>query len=207
MRGILESFTAHRTPASIVTKSTLVLRDLDLLVALHSAAAARVNFSVTTLDLDIWRSVEPGTPPPAKRLQVLQRLVEAGVPCGVFLAPILPGLTDREEAIDAVAAAARAHGATWFWASPLRLAPRVKEHYLNWVTATYPHLLSRYESAYPRADPPQGYTAWLDARVASVRARHGFAEGGGRSGRLPGDDSRTNDDAMEQKTRQLALHL
>jgi len=95
MRGILESFAAHRTPASIVTKSTLVLRDLDLLVVLHAAAGARVSFTITTLDLDIWRSVEPGTPPPAQRLRILQRLVEAGVPCGVFLAPVLPGLTDR----------------------------------------------------------------------------------------------------------------
>ncbi len=205
MRGILESFAAHRTPASIVTKSTLVLRDRDLLVALHAAAGARVSFTITTLDLDIWRSVEPGTPPPVKRLQVLQRLVEAGVPCGVYLAPILPGLTDREDAIDTVAAAARAHGASWFWASPLRLAPLVKEHYLTWVAAKYPELLSRYEHAYPYADPPQQYKAWLDERIARARERHGFAEGGGRSGRLPEGERRGT--AMEQETRQLALRL
>jgi DNA repair photolyase len=107
----------------------------------------------------------------------MQRLVEAGIPCGVFLAPILPGLTDSEAAIDAVAAAARAHGASWFWASPLRLAPLVKEHYLGWVEESHPELLPRYERAYPRSDPPRPYQEWLDVRVGLVRERHGFGAG------------------------------
>lgn len=174
MRGILQALHEYRTPASIVTKSTLVLRDLDLLLALQDVAGARVNFTITTLDAALWRSLEPGTPPPAKRLAVMQRLSEAGIPCAVYLAPILPGLTDSEQAMDAVAAAARAHGALWLWAGPLRLAPLVKEHYLDWVAQEQPDLLERYQRAYPRSDPPRAYKDWLDLRLARVRQRHGF---------------------------------
>jgi DNA repair photolyase len=122
-RRVLEALRDCRTPASVVTKSTLVLRDADLLAELARVAGATVYFTVTTLDPDVWRAVEPGTPPPAKRLCVMRRLVDAGVPCGVFLAPILPGITDSADSIDAVAAAAKAHGAISFGTSVLRLAP------------------------------------------------------------------------------------
>jgi DNA repair photolyase len=176
MRGVLQALIDHQTPASIVTKSTLVFRDLDLLVALNDVAGARVNVTITTLDRDLWRTVEPGTPPPAKRLEILSRLVAAGIPCGVYLAPILPGLTDSEEAIDKIAAAARSHGASRFWAGPLRLAPLVKEHYLGWVEEFHPDLLPRYARAYPRSDPPAAYRDWIEERISRVKARHGFFE-------------------------------
>jgi DNA repair photolyase len=183
-RRVLQALVDYRTPASIVTKSTLVLRDLDFLVELEGVAGARVNFTITTLDRELWRAVEPGTPPPAKRLEVLRRLVDAGVPCGVYLAPILPGLTDSAAAIDEVAAAAREHGATRFWAGPLRLAPLVKEHYLGWLEEFRPELLPRYQRAYPRADAPRLYKEWLDVRIAEARARHGFLEESSQPSRL-----------------------
>ncbi|HEU5431725.1 MAG TPA: radical SAM protein [Thermomicrobiales bacterium] len=176
MRDVLQALIDHRTPASIVTKSTLVLRDQELLVALQAVAGVRVNLTVTTLEPTLWRSIEPGTPPPTKRLEILGRLVAAGVPCGVFMAPILPGLTDTEASIDAVARAAREHGATSFWASPLRLAPLVKEHYLGWVAEFSPELLAPYARAYPQADPPRIYREQLAARIARVRQRYGFGD-------------------------------
>ena len=175
-RDVLETLVAFRTPATVVTKSTLVLRDADLLTELARTAGATVHFTVTTLDPVVWRAVEPGTPPPLQRLRVMRRLVEAGVPCGVFLAPVLPGITDSAASIDAVAAAARAHGASSFGTSVLRLAPLVKEHYLGFVAEHYPALLERYERAYQGTTIRLDYLAAMERRVARVRERHGFAE-------------------------------
>ncbi|HEU0113947.1 MAG TPA: radical SAM protein [Thermomicrobiales bacterium] len=176
-RGILETLLEQGNPLSIVTKSTLVLRDLDLLARLATETDVAVYFTVTTLDERLWRVLEPGTPPPAKRLAVLRRLRDAGVPAGVFMAPILPGLTDSAASIAAVAAAAREHGALSFSAPPLRLDPLVKEHYFGVVAAKFPELLPRYERAYAGANPPPVYAAALARRVAAVRRQFGFADG------------------------------
>jgi DNA repair photolyase len=173
-RLCLEALRDHETPASVVTKSTLVLRDLDVLTELARGPGATVYFTVTTLDPDLWRRIEPGTPPPHKRLQVMQRLSEAGVECGVFLAPILPGISDSVESISAVAEAAQAHGAVSFGASVLRLAPLVKEHYLDFVAATFPDLLPRYERAYAGTNISSDYQAAIERRIARIRERHGF---------------------------------
>ncbi len=135
-RRSLEALRDRRNPLSLVTKSTLILRDLDLLSELADLTDVIVFFTVTTLDPAIWRKVEPGTPPPLQRLRVMQRLVEAGAPCGVFLAPILPGITDSAESIEAVAKAAKEHGAASFGTSMLRLAPFVKEHYFGFIQDT-----------------------------------------------------------------------
>jgi DNA repair photolyase len=153
-RAALAALAERRNPLSAVTKSTLVLRDLDILAALARDAEVAVHVTVTTLDPDTWRAVEPGTPPPWQRLAVMGRLVEAGVPCGVFVAPILPGITDSDSSLEAVVRAAKEHGAGHVWASPLRLAPLFKEHYLGFVAATYSRLLHRYERAYVGANAP-----------------------------------------------------
>ena len=175
-RGALEALRDRPNPVSLVTKSTLVLRDLDVLVELARVTEVTVHFTVTSLDPAVWRAVEPGTPPPWQRLRVMRRLVEAGVPCTVFLAPILPGITDSAESVESVVRAAKEHGARDVWASPLRLVPLVKEHYLGFVGGAFPDLLPRYERAYPGASAPADYRAALDRRVARVRAAHGFAD-------------------------------
>src|SRR5215213_6829939 len=100
-RRCLEALRDYDTPVSIVTKSTLILRDLDLLAELAQGPGATVYFTITTLDDALWRVIEPGTPPPRKRLKVMRQLSDAGIPTGVFLAPILPGITDSAESIDA----------------------------------------------------------------------------------------------------------
>ncbi len=122
-RRALEVLRDHRNPLSMVTKSTLILRDRDLLADLARLTEVTVYFTVTTLHPAVWRAVEPRTPPPLKRLRVMQRLVEVGVPCGVFLAPILPGITDARKSIEVVAEVAREHQAATFGTSALRLAP------------------------------------------------------------------------------------
>ena len=206
-RGILQALRDHRTPASIVTKSTLVLRDLDLLAELARGPGATVSFTVTTLDPELWRSIEPGTPPSLQRLAVLRRLREAGIPAGVFMAPVLPGLTDSASSIDAVAAAAREHDAASFGTSALRLAPLVKEHYLGFVASAFPDLLPRYERAYAWTNLPRDYLAGLEARIARARARHGFAEDAMGKARSSGAAPVAAERSRSGRNQQLALPI
>lgn len=174
-RGILEALRDYDTPVSIVTKSTLVVRDVDLLYDLARLPGTRVNFSLTTLDQALWRVLEPGTPPPWQRLRAMARLAEAGIPCGLYLAPILPGLTDDGDALSALAHAAREHGATSFWCSALRLAPGVKEHFLGVLAKEWPEQAGRYRREYQGADASQAYVTRLDHRLDEVRQGAGFA--------------------------------
>lgn len=175
MPGVLQAFVDFQSPISLVTKSTLVWRDRETLTSLQSVAGARVNFTITTLDPALWRALEPGTPPPQKRLEVMGRLVAAGVPCGIFLAPVVPGITDSPAALAAIAEAAHAYGASWLWASPLRLAPLVKEHFLAWLGEYRADLLPRYAQGFHGANTSCQYQAWLERQVAQARQAAGFA--------------------------------
>jgi len=175
-RAALEALRDVANPLGMVTKSPLVLRDLDVLASLARVAKVRVFFTITTVDLALWRTLEPGTANPYKRLAVMHRLNEAGVPAGVLLAPILPGITDSTASLAAVAEAAAEHGAAYLGTSTLRLAPVVKEQYLGFVDRRYPDLLPRYERAYFGTNVSRAYQQALDQRVARIRARYGFAE-------------------------------
>jgi DNA repair photolyase len=159
------------------------------------------------MDLDLWRVLEPGTANPYKRLQVLRTLREAGVPAGVLLAPILPGITDSVESIEAVARAAVEYQAAFFGATALRLAPVVKEHYLGFVEGEFPELLPRYQRAYGGIHAPPAYRAALQARVDRIRARYGFDEDSMRKRRLV---PQPDDERLRRPRRpdtQLALPL
>ncbi|MCC6179817.1 MAG: radical SAM protein [Chloroflexi bacterium] len=183
-RQILEALRDYANPLGMVTKSPMVYRDLDVLADLARMAKVRIFFTITTVDLSLWRTLEPGTANPYKRLQVMRELVRAGIAAGVLLAPILPGITDSVESIEAVAQAAADHEATFFGSSSLRLTPVVREHYFDFVGETFPDLLPRYERAYASVNAPREYQTKLAARVERVRARYGFAEESMRSRRL-----------------------
>jgi len=175
-RAALEALRDVANPLGMVTKSPLVLRDLDVLAPLARLAKVRIFFTITTVDLSLSRTLEPGTANPFKRLEVMRRLNEAGVPAGVLLAPILPGITDSMASLEAVAEAAADHGAAFFGTSVLRLAPVVKREYLGFVDDRYPDLLPRYERAYIGTNAPREYQQALDERVERIRSRYGFAE-------------------------------
>lgn len=149
-KGIVNQLSEARNPFSILTKSTLILRDLPLLAAAAKRADVRVNLSIGTLDREVWRLTEPGTPPPDKRLEVVRRLNEAGVPCGVLIAPVLPGLSDSDEQVREVAQACRSIGAPAAGAIALHLRPGVKEHYLSWLGRARPDLVSLYAERFAR---------------------------------------------------------
>jgi DNA repair photolyase len=187
-RGALEALRDVANPVGLVTKSPLVLRDIDVLAPLARVARVRIFFTITTVDLTLWRTIEPGTANPFKRLEVMRRLNEAGVPAGVLLAPILPGITDSAASLEAVAEAAADYGAAFLGASTLRLAPVVKQEYLGWVNGTYPDLVQRYERAYVGTNAPQEYQRALDERVERIRARYGFAEDSMRKSALSPPD-------------------
>jgi DNA repair photolyase len=175
-RRLLEVLRDARNPMSMVTKSPLVIRDVDILSDLARFAKVRVFLTVTTVDPDVWRAVEPGTANPWKRFEAMRRLDAAGVPVGLLLAPILPGITDSVASLDAVMSAAKDHGARFLGTGTLRLAPVVKVHYLRFVGETFPDLLSRYQRAYPSTNAPRAYARALAARLERIRARHGFDE-------------------------------
>ena len=151
MRGIITALTDYRNPFSILTKGTLILRDLDLLKEAAKATDVSTAFSIGTLDEDAWRASEPGTPHPRARMDAVAALNDAGIPCGVMLAPILPGITDAPEKMRAVVEAAIAAGATHVTPILLHLRPVVREEYMGWLQATYPTLGTRYEHMYARS--------------------------------------------------------
>lgn len=178
--GALELLREHANPISLLTKSPMIVRDVELFADLARIASAQVFFSITTVDLHLWRTVEPGTANPFNRLKAMRTLREAGVPAGVMMAPILPGLTDSAASIEAVAAVARDHDAAYFCTAALRLAPHVKEFYLGFIGDEYPDLLARYKRAYPGTYAPPEYRDKLSARVERIRAAYGFADHGDR---------------------------
>jgi DNA repair photolyase len=174
--GILEVLRDRCNPLSIVTKSTLLVRDIDLLAEIAAVASVQVFVTVTTLDRGLWRAIEPGTPPPHQRLRVVRQLTEAGIPAGVLMAPVFPGITDTPASIEAVVSAAAEHGAKSCGTSMLRLAPFVKEHYLDFVKETFPDLIDRYERAYIGTHAPADYIRSLERRIVRIRSRHGFED-------------------------------
>ncbi|CAN5120721.1 Rv2578c family radical SAM protein [soil metagenome] len=147
-RGIIEVLSGRQNDFSILTKSPLVLRDIDLIADAARHSNASVSFSVATLDEDVWRRTEPGAPHPRKRLDALARLRAAGVPGGVMMAPVLPGISDRPDQKAAVRSAALAAGAEWVNEVKLHLRG-VRPHFMEWLATDSPELLPRYERLYP----------------------------------------------------------
>jgi DNA repair photolyase len=147
-RACLTELDAAWTPFSIVTRGPLVVRDVDVLQHASARAGAQVFFSLPTLDERVWRTTEPGTAPPASRLEGIRRLAAAGVDVGVGMAPILPGLSDDPRQLEAVVRAARAAGARGIWASVVHLRPGVREHFLEALARDWPEEVARYEALF-----------------------------------------------------------
>ena len=173
-RGIVEALSAARNPFSILTKSTLVLRDLDVLADATTRTDVRVAFSIGTLDDAVWRATERGTPHPRQRVAAIARLRAAGVPCSVLVAPVLPGLSDGEEQLDAVVAACVEAGASSI--SPggvLYLKPGVREVFLSRLRESHPALVERYDSLYARSSyVPKDVQERVTTILRSSIARH-----------------------------------
>ena len=181
-RGVVEALADFANPLSILTKSTMIVRDLDVFERLNEVAPLTVSMSVGTLDEEVRCVVEPGTPPGRKRLEILGRFAAAGIRTGVLVAPILPGLTDSDEHLDEVLEACAEAGVCWASGIILHVRPSIREHFMPWMKATYPWLYPRYVELYgSRAYAPKAYQAEVSERFARLRLRHGLGStGGGR---------------------------
>jgi DNA repair photolyase len=147
----------------------MVRRDVDVLVEAAQRTKVHVSFSVPTLDERIWRSTEPGTAPPRRRLETVRFLVDSGIDTGVALAPILPGLSDDPKLLAEVVREARAAGATGIWANVLYLRPGTREHFLEALARDWPELLPEYERLYAgRAYLPASETGPVRAAVRAL---------------------------------------
>src|ERR1700694_4748873 len=175
-RRCLEAFRDFRTPIGLITKGTMVVRDIDFWVERSRRAKTTVCFSVPTVDETVWAKTEPGTPPPRKRLRVLKALVDAGIEAGVGMAPVLPGLSDSPQQLEATVAAAAEAGACFIWANIVYLKPGTKEHFMEVLGREYPHLLPRYRELFPGAYAPAAAKSPVTTAVAEFKRRHGVAD-------------------------------
>ena len=169
MPEIIRALTDYRNPFSILTKGTLILRDLDLLVDAARVADVSTALSIGTLDEEAWRRTEPGTPHPRKRMDVVAALNAAGIPCGVLMAPVLPGITDDPRKLREVVRAAIDAGATHVTPIMLHLRPGIREQFLPWLEENHPDLVPRYRRMYRGPNAPASDRKALGSTVAGIR--------------------------------------
>jgi len=176
-RAILEVFAAERgRKVSITTKSDLVTRDIDLHREIARANVLDINITITTLDTDLARMLEPRAPRPDLRLAAVRKLSEAGICAGVFPNPVMPLITDREESLDALARAAAEAGAKYFGGGPLFLMPSAQKVFFPFLEEHFPQLAARYREQYEKS-PYLGadYKERLRGRVQRIREKYGLA--------------------------------
>ena len=170
MPGIWEALRDARNPCSVLTKSPLVLRDLALLQEIAKVTDVSANLSVPTLEPKAWRATEPHTPHPKARLEAVAELNRAGIPTGVLIAPLMPGINDDPRQVEEILEAAAAAGATGIGGIALHLRGEVRGVFMDWLRSYRPDLVARYEQLYARgayAPAPER------ARIAALLRRPG----------------------------------
>jgi len=166
-RGIVAALSDARNPFSILTKSTLVLRDLDLLAEAATRTEVHCNLSIGTLDEEVWKATEPGTPHPRRRVEAVRRLNDAGIPTGVLVAPIIPGWSDGPDQLRAVATACVEAGAVAVTPIALHLRRGVKEHFLAFLEEARSDLHTELSRRYVRS----AYLPRVEQQVIEDRVR------------------------------------
>jgi DNA repair photolyase len=168
----------------ITTKGAAILGDVDVLQRIHARSTLSIHVSLISLDEALIRRLEPWAPPPSARIEVMRRLVEAGLVVGLSLAPVLPGLTDAEADLDRLLGAVAAAGVPTASCVVLFLRSPTKEKYLRWLEAEFPRLVDAYRSAYNgRVYLRGGYRRRIEELVGRLRARHGLGSSFSRGAR------------------------
>ncbi|HYJ74605.1 MAG TPA: Rv2578c family radical SAM protein [Kineosporiaceae bacterium] len=181
MPGVIAALGASGTPFSVLTKGTLLRRDLPAIASAARDVPVGLAVSVGVQDERLQPLLEPGTPGPRARLDLVRAIRSAGLPCGVLMAPVLPWLTDGETQLEQSVARIAAAGATGLSVIPLHLRPGAREWFMAWLARERPELVGRYRRLYRRgAYVPAEYRDWLNARVRPLLEQHGL---GGSSGR------------------------
>jgi DNA repair photolyase len=188
MPPVLEALRDADTGVSVLTKSPLALRDLDLYAEMAKRAGASVNMSVPTLDEKVWRATEPHTPHPRARLEAVAKLNEKGVSSGVLVAPLMPGINDAPEQVEPIVEMAREAGASFVGSAALHLRDEVRDVFFGWLQAKRPDLLPRYEQLYSRG-------AYLPSEERNRLSR--LVKGWGRRRRGSAGRDRTRDRRAE----------
>jgi DNA repair photolyase len=150
MRGIWEAFRDARNPCSVLTKSPLLLRDLDLMRELSAVTDFSAALSIPTLDKKAWRATEPRSPSPSARLEAIAELARAGIRTGVLVAPLMPGINDSPQQVREVVRLATDAGAGYVTGIALHLRGAVRGVFMDWLAEHRPELVSRYEPLYRR---------------------------------------------------------
>jgi DNA repair photolyase len=177
MPGIIKALADSRTPFSILTKGTLLRRDLGLLADAAERVPIDLALSIAVFDDDLQQRVEPGTPSTAARLATVRAATDAGFDVSVFLMPVLPYLTDTTRHLDAALAAIREAGASRVTYGSLHLRPGAREWFLAWVAREHPELSARYRVMYRDSSyAPQAYRRWLGERMSGLLRKHGFGD-------------------------------
>ncbi|MEU8227458.1 Rv2578c family radical SAM protein [Kribbella sp. NPDC048915] len=176
MPGIIDALTESGTPFSILTKGTLLRRDLGLLSAAARHVSVGVGISLALGDEELRKRLEPGVPSVRGRLDLIRAIRDAGLPCGVMVAPVLPWLADSEDQLDELFGQLSEAGATGVTPLVLHLRPGVKEWFMQWLARDHPDLVSRYESLYARGSyAAPSYRKAFEDKVRPLLRKHGFA--------------------------------
>jgi DNA repair photolyase len=193
MPEILEALEAAETPVSVLTKSPLVLRDIEIFERMAKKLPVSVNLSIPTLDEKAWRATEPHTPSPSARLDAVAELRSRGIDSGVLIAPLMPGINDDPEQVQPLVERAKEAGATFLGGVALHLRDEVKDVFMAWLETKRPDLLPRYEALYngraylrpeQRKHATRAVKGWgrSGARRSSPRQAASRAGGGGGGG-------------------------
>ncbi|WP_285726370.1 Rv2578c family radical SAM protein [Psychromicrobium xiongbiense] len=175
MPGTIRALADSGTPFSILTKGTLLARDIPLLVKASGQVPLGLGISLALTNQELAATLEPGTPSPRARLSLISRLREAGLPCGVMAMPILPWLTDSDEALDSLFCSLAAAGATGVSAGALYLRSGTREWFMSWLASHHPELVGRYRRLYSGGSYASAdYRRWLGGQVHHFRERHGL---------------------------------
>jgi DNA repair photolyase len=150
MPGIWEAMRDSRTPSSVLTKSPLLLRDIELFKEIYEVAGFAANLSIPTLEEKAWRASEPHTPHPRKRIEAVAELNRAGIPTGVLIAPLLPGINDDPRQVEEILELCGEAGAVNVGGIPLHLRGEVRDVFFEWLRSYRPDLVARYEELYAR---------------------------------------------------------
>jgi len=176
MPGVLRALARHGASISILTKGTLLRRDLPLLTAIARDVPVSVAMSIAIFDDRLQQQVEPGTPTTRSRLATVGAVRDAGLDCAVFAMPVLPGLTDTREHLERAVQQIADAGATSAIASALHLRPGAREWYLSWLQEAHPHLMPLYGRVYGRgAYAKREYRDWLRERIRPLLRQHRLA--------------------------------
>jgi DNA repair photolyase len=186
MRGIISALRDAANPFSILTKGTLILRDLDLLLSAAAVTDVGLNVSAAFVDKSLWRAIEPGTPAPERRLNACATLNDAGLRCGVLMGPVVPYLSDSPAQLAAAVRQAADAGAVHVTPIVLHLRPGAREWFLGWLREAHPDLVPRYAELYGRgAYARKEYQSRIAAQVRELAEQFGVGRNAARGGATP----------------------